>query len=185
MNSFGPPCDGADGMNGASFAVYTVGDGPCPDGVCGITGRTGCAVGRRTGIPFYRDTVLLIPAIYKPHVGNALQVGVVDAEYVSRSGCGPIAGKRPGVAQMPEGPTGGEQCRTPGITRGIIPRLPVTPADKCGTPRIAFAQSAITEVLRNPAAVVPARNFADANFLAVNFLQRIASVSCRILTAYS
>lgn len=184
MNLFGPSCDRPDGMNGASFAVHTVGGGACPDGIRGITGRTSCAVGRRTGIPFYRDAIFPVPAIYKPYMSDALQIGVINTEYISRARYWPIAGKWPRVSRMPDGPTGGEQCRTPGIAWSIIPGLPVTPADKCGTPCIALTQSAITEVRGNPATVVLARGFVDANFTAVNFPQRVASVSNWRRSAY-
>src|SRR5690606_5042440 len=98
-----------------------------------------------------------IPLIHKTHMGNTLEVGIVNTENVAWS-------------WVVNPPRRWQQSRRPRIPRLEVARLPMAPAYERRTPGVAFIQPAVAEVFPHPVAVVVARGFADTDFGKVNFL---------------
>src|SRR5690606_25138112 len=99
------------------------------------------------------------------YVGDAFEAGEVDAEHVTLLWRAVHAGPSPMVNKV----RFREECcrpRRPGVGNT---GLPIGPAHKCGTPRVAFSKSAVAEVSRHPRAVVSASGFAYTDFGGVDF----------------
>src|SRR5690606_897320 len=115
------------------------------------------------GIAFYGNAVRSFPPVYKTHMGNAPQVGVVNTEHITRPGNRLAAASRYRVISVPYGSAFGEKRRAPGVARRGVARLAVAPAHEGGAPGIAFIQPAVAEVFRHPTAVVASCRFFHAD----------------------
>src|SRR3546814_15094753 len=77
-----PPCNGSNRPDRPPLAVDAVDRRTGTDGIGGVIGGNGIA-GWRAGIAFYREAVLPVPAIHEAHMGDALEVRIIDAEHVA------------------------------------------------------------------------------------------------------
>ncbi|HWK56761.1 MAG TPA: hypothetical protein VNQ80_05475 [Parapedobacter sp.] len=122
------------------------------------------------GIALYDNQPVAVDPVYEPHMGNAFQRGVVDAEHVALS-------DRPGVVTLrPDRTAGREERRAPGIAGLGVSRFAKTPAYVGRAPCVAGPEAAVVEVLLDPGAVVAARGFPHAQFGHVGVSQPLACI---------
>ena len=84
VGSLRPSRNGTDGPDRPPLAVNAINWRTSADWIGGVAAGQGFASGR-TGVSLYRDAVFPVPPIHEAHMGDALEVGIVDAENVSRS----------------------------------------------------------------------------------------------------
>src|SRR5690606_1312670 len=127
------------------------------------------------------EAVFTAPSVHEAHMGDALKIGVVNAEDISwpwnRIGTG--AGVQRSVTRafrctlLPHHPFFRKQRRAPRGPWLGISSLPMAPAHEGRAPGIALVQPAVAEVFRYAGAVVAARGFLGADFGEVDFAQGI------------